>query len=311
MAKIKMKKPSESLNLEEAFKEFKIAQSAKGIKDKTIETYTSHFHATSKHLDITLTFAELTKKDLDQMIVSMRNAGLAHNSISSYVRVMKTFLSWCKSEGYTNLSLPNFKQEETVKEVYTDEELDALLKRPSADCPIWEYRNWVIINFLLNCGCRAATIRNIQIQDVSLMEQQVIFRHTKNGKIQVLPLCSRMVNILREYIDVRGGANNDYLFCDAYGDMLTENGLRLAITRYNKSHGVSKTSLHLFRHTFARKYLVDCGGDAFTLQKLLGHSTLKMTRHYCAIYDTDIVNNFDRLSPLSQFSPPKEKLRRR
>ena len=139
----------------------------------------------------------------------------------------------------------------------------------------------------------------------------MLFRHTKNGKLQVLPLCSRMVNILREYIDVRGGANNDYLFCDAYGDMLTENGLRLAIVRYNKSRGVSKTSLHLFRHTFARKYLVDCGGDAFTLQKLLGHSTLKMTRHYCAIYDTDIVNNFDRLSPLSQFSPPKEKLRRR
>ena len=308
MAKIKMKKPSESLNLEEAFKEFKIAQSAKGIKDKTIETYTSHFHATSKHLDITLTFAELTKKDLDQMIVSMRNAGLAHNSISSYVRVMKTFLSWCKSEGYTNLSLPNFKQEETVKEVYTDEELDALLKRPSADCPFCEYRNWVIINFLLNCGCRAATIRNIQIQDVSLMEQQVIFRHTKNGKIQVLPLCSRMVNILRSYMNIRGGTDGDYLFCDEYGEMITENALRLAIASYNKKRGVQKTSIHLFRHTFARKYLIDCGGDAFTLQKLLGHSTLKMTKHYCSIFDADISKNYDRFSPLAQMNKEKERI---
>lgn len=300
-----------SITLKDAFQEFLVSQNAKGIKEKTLRTYRSHYAAAAKHLDMSLSFSQLTKRHLDEMIVSMRASGLAHNSISSYVRVMKTFLSWCSEQNYSTLSLPNFKQVETVKEVYTDEELEKLLKRPTANALFCEYRNWVIINFLLNCGCRASTIRNIQIRDVNLEEHQVLFRHTKNGRLQVLPLCSRMVNILREYIDVRGGANNDYLFCDAYGDMLTENGLRLAITRYNKSRGVSKTSLHLFRHTFARKYLVDCGGDAFTLQKLLGHSTLKMTRHYCAIYDTDIVNNFDRLSPLSQFSPPKEKLRRR
>ena len=62
----------------------------------------------------------------------------------------------------------------------------------------------------------------------------------------------------------------------------------------------TKTSKHAFRHTFARKYLVDCGGNAFTLQRLLGHSTLDMTKHYCAIFDADIAKNYDRFSPLSQ-----------
>lgn len=300
-----------SLTLADAFQEFLVSQNAKGIKEKTLKTYRSHYAAAAKHLDMSLRFSQLTKRHLDEMVVSMRASGLAHNSISSYVRVMKTFFSWCGEQNYTTLNLPSFKQEETVKEVYTDEELALLLKQPSADAPFGEYRNWVIINFLLNCGCRASTVRNIQVGDVNLATKQVIFRHTKSGKIQVIPLCSRMANILRSYMDVRGGANNDYLFCDVFGGMLKENSLRLAIARYNNQRGVKKTSLHLFRHTFARKYLVDCGGDAFTLQKLLGHSTLKMTRHYCAIYDTDIVNNFDRLSPLSQFSPPKEKLRRR
>ena len=76
MAKIKMKKPSESLNLTDAFNEFKISQSAKGIKDKTLQTYSSHFLASSKHLDMSLTFDQLTQSDLDRMIVSMRMAGL-------------------------------------------------------------------------------------------------------------------------------------------------------------------------------------------------------------------------------------------
>lgn len=72
--------------------------------------------------------------------------------------------------------------------------------------------------------------------------------------------------------------------------------------------GGKKTSIHLFRHTFARKYLVDCGGNAFTLQKLLGHSMLDMTMHYCAIYDVDLVKNFDEFSSLSQLSTKRIKL---
>lgn len=84
--------------------------------------------------------------------------------------------------------------------------------------------------------------------------------------------------------------------------MLTENALRLAIAHYNRCRGISKTSIHMFRHTFARKYLIDCGGNAFTLQKLLGHSSLEMTKHYCTIFDTDITKGFDNISPLEQLT---------
>jgi integrase/recombinase XerD len=119
-----------------------------------------------------------------------------------------------------------------------------------------------------------------------------------------------MASILREYMPIRGGKPEDYLFCDQYGGMLSMNCLRLAVARHNNSRGVEKTSTHLYRHTFARKYLVDCGGDAFMLQRLLGHSTLKMTKHYCAIFDADIAKNFDRFSPLAQMNQPKEKIKK-
>ena len=127
---------------------------------------------------------------------------------------------------------------------------------------------------------------------MDLNSAEVVFRHTKSKKIQVIPLCRIMVDILRDYMSVRKGKPEDYLFCDQFGGMLSENALRLAIERYNNRRGVSKTSIHMFRHTFARKYLIDCGGDAFTLQRLLGHSTLNMTKHYCSIYDADISKNY-------------------
>lgn len=99
------------------------------------------------------------------------------------------------------------------------------------------------------------------------------------------------------------------LFCTETGTQLTENGLRQSIARYNMRHGVQKTSIHLFRHTFARKYLIDCGGDAFTLPKLLGHSTLAMTKHYCAIYDADLTKNYDNFSPLAQMKASGAKIK--
>ena len=117
------------------------------------------------------------------------------------------------------------------------------------------------------------------------------------------------MTILREYQQIRGGAAEDYLFCNECGEQLTESALRQGIARYNQSRGVSKTGTHLFRHTFARKYLMDCGGNAFTLQKLLGHSTLKMTKHYCAIYDADIAKNYDDFSPLAQLQKPQERIK--
>ena len=296
--------------IEDTFEEFIHAKRVKGLRDKTIQSYVCHFKAVSRHLDVKQNIVNLCKSDLDRMITSMRDAELSANSINSYTRMLKSFLSWCNVEGITMLTIPIYRGEETVKETYTDQELEKLLKKPDTrKCSFCEYRDWVIINFLLNSGSRAATVRAIQIRDVDLDNGMVHYRHTKNHKAQVIPLCSDMVRILREYLRFRGGADADTLFCSDTGEPLTENSLRKGIVRYNRSRGVQKTSIHLFRHTFARKYLIDCGGDAFTLQKILGHSTLDMTRHYCAVFNADIVKNYDNFSPLAQMRQKETRIR--
>lgn len=87
-----------------------------------------------------------------------------------------------------------------------DQELKKLLKKPDTKkCDFPEYRNWAIINLLLNNGCRAATIRNIQIKDVDMDNKVIYLRHTKNKRAQVIPLCEALCGVLREYIRVRGG----------------------------------------------------------------------------------------------------------
>ena len=290
-----------SNTVKETFGDFIISRKAKGLSDKTLTTYNQHFKAIQRHIDVDIPIDDLTKTNLESMISSMRKAELAPNTISSYVRTMKTFLSWCNDEEITSLKIQNYKSEETIKETYTDKELEQLLKKPNMrSCAFAEYRTWVIINLLVNNGTRAATVRNIKNKDVDLENLVIYLRHTKSKKSQVIPLCTELCGILKEYMRIRGGGDDDFLFPTENGGQLKEHGLRSSIARYNNRRGIEKTSIHAFRHTFARKYLVDCGGNAFTLQRLLGHSTLDMTKHYCAIFDADIAKNYDRFSPLAQ-----------
>ena len=304
MKKIEMSTEKKQ-NFLEVFEMFITSQTAKGVADVTLRNYRYNMKNMRKFFDAEKPFDEVSKRDIETMIVAMRRAGMAHNTIATYNRMLKTFYNWCNAENLSTLSIATIKEKEAVKETYPDEELQRLLKRPDKSSDFGEFRCWVIVNFLLNCGCRASTIRSIQNKDVDFSTMQVTFRHNKNGKIQVIPLCSLMANILREYMKIRGGEPQDYLFCDVYGGMLTEDALRHAISRYNKSRGVRSTSIHKFRHTFARKYLLDCGGNAFMLQKLMGHSTLNMTKHYCLIFDNEIGKDYDLHSPLAQLSKAK------
>ena len=297
----KMKMKHVSLTIDEAFEDFINSKAAAGLAEKTLQTYHYHWQAISKYIDSGQAVEDLDSRQLEKMVADMRKASLAATSINSYTRTLKSFLSWCNGKQLTEANIKLYKAEEAVKVTYTDAELKRLLKKPNMrHCGFTEYRNWVIVNLLLNCGCRAATIRNIQVQDVDLKAATIIYRHTKNGKVQVIPLCSSMVAVLREYVKIRDGSNTDYLFPNENGKRLTESGLRQAIEKYNISRQVEKTSIHLFRHTYAQRYLKN-GGNAFNLQKILGHSTLKMTKHYCEIYDAEICKDYDKLSPLAAF----------
>ena len=292
---IKMKQVSQTV--EEVFDDFLNSKRANGLQEKTLLTYKQHFHAICKELDPTLSIEELSKREVEEAINRLRPR-LSSNSLRSYTATLKSFLSWTNVEGISELSIKLYKAEETVKDTYSDAELQKLLKKPNLrSCSFACYRNWVIINLLLNSGSRASTIRNILIKDVDLENQTISYRHTKNKSIQIVPLCCEMKKILKEYMKIRDGGPNDYLFPNQEGGKMTENGLNEAIRKYNRQRGVEKTSIHLFRHSFAERYLKQ-GGNPFDLQKILGHSTLAMTKHYCRIYDKELIKNYDKFSPL-------------
>lgn len=84
MAEQRIQKVQVSTKLEEAFPRFVASAIARGVSDKTIQTYHEHIHCISKHIDLSMTFLDLEREDPEEMIVSMRASGLSHNSIYAY-----------------------------------------------------------------------------------------------------------------------------------------------------------------------------------------------------------------------------------
>ena len=128
----------------------------------------------------------------------------------------------------------------------------------------------------------------------------MIFNTTKAHKTVCIPMEKALAKVLKEYITYWGSSSeDDYLFFNEYGEQLTRGGLCKAIANYNKRRGVNKTSIHLFRHTFVKKW-VQSGKDIFSLKKILTHSELAMVERYANIYSNDLEEAINQDSILSQ-----------
>ena len=155
-------------------------------------------------------------------------------------------------------------------------------------------------------GNRSRTIRGIKNRDVDLKNRTILLTEVKNDEIYEMPITSEYHPILCEYIDIRKGEPDDYLFCSQYGSQLTAGGMRAVMRKYNLKHGVDTTSLHKFRNTFAKNWILN-DGSAKKLQYALGHSNSKMVDEYIRIYGRDLKDDYSKYTPLSNF---KDKINR-
>lgn len=301
---MKRKKMAEkSLTVQEAYDQFQRYNLTKGLSEGTIRYYESYSRAFFKFLgDTGQPLTEVTKDTVDDYTLYLKGKDtVTDTTVNTALRMVRAFLYFCMERGWMpRFTISQIRAAQPVKEPYTNDELAKLLKKPDLkSCTFARYRNWVIVNFLLATGCRAATLVNLRIMDIDLSGGTAFFRHMKARNQQAVPLSKTIVQILEEYLPYRNGQPNEPLFISEYGNALRVDVLESAIREYNHSCGVEKTSLHLFRHTYAKLFIM-AGGDPFRLQKLLGHTDLSMTKRYVALYADDLKENYDSFNPLEQ-----------
>jgi integrase/recombinase XerD len=164
-------------------------------------------------------------------------------------------------------------------------------------------RDRAMLLILLDTGLRASEFSSLMVGDVDQKTVRVQVKHgslggAKGGKGRVVYLGKVARGALWRYLVERedGEDPNAPLFATRTGRPMNKTALRLMLVDLGKKANVDKCHPHRLRHTFAITYLRS-GGDLFTLQALLGHSTLEMVQHYARVAEIDVAQVHRRASP--------------
>ena len=225
-------------------------------------------------------------------------------TIHGYVRALKVFSSWLFEEGYTTqnllLKLKKPKLPEPMIEVLTDEELEKIMSVVNPNCFLGA-RLHIIVLLLLDTGLRASELCGLKMADVDL-NRGILKVCGKGNKERIVPFGATTKKALLRYIATwrpEPLPGVDTLVLSTDGSALTYWGLMHIIRRLSVRADIPRLHAHLFRHTFAVRYLMN-GGDIMTLRLILGHTSLEVTQKYLHLAEEHIKIQHNQFSPVDR-----------
>jgi len=227
------------------------------------------------------------------------------STLHHYYAVLKTFFNWCVKEGFLpenplgKVKVANPKPR--VIQPYTSREIAKMLTVCDQDyrsnAKFLGSRNKAIVLTLLDTGLRVSEAAGIKVDDVDA-ERGWIKVRGKGAKERVVRIGVVAQKALWRYLVHRPSNGKEELWLTEEGMPLQSGGIQIMIRRLKERAGVtSGGNCHRFRHTFALHFL-RADRNPFNLQYLLGHSDLRMVRHYTAALGMeDALEAHKRASP--------------
>jgi integrase/recombinase XerD len=299
----KLKMTTQKLAFEEGCNRYLESCRQRNLRQGTINHYRQSYTQFYKFFDPEMPIEDIDEKLYKDYVIHLKSTLSNDVSINSYLRDLITTFHFFMNEGWLlHFKMQAIKVDKSPIETYSDGELQLLLKKPDIKkCSFTEYKCWVMTNFLFSTGVRQRSLLHIKIKDLDFDNNVVYVNVTKNRKPLIVPLNQTMVSILKEYLKYRQHkSDEDYLFCNIFGEQLTKSTCYSILYEYNKKRGVSTTGIHRYRHTFAKNWILN-GGNVVSLSKLLGHSSLDITQNYINLLVSDIADQVDEFNVLYKF----------
>lgn len=221
-------------------------------------------------------------------------------TVNHYYRVLCRFFGWLVEETIiTDNPIHHLKPpkvERNIVQALTSKEIDALFHQCSGKT--WmDIRDRAILSVFLDCGLRVSELAGLLVDDLDLDTGSLLVRKGKGSKQRIVHIGAKAQKTLWRYITLHRRSDSNHLFINRAGAPLGLVGVKALINRLGRKVGV-KAYPHKLRHTFAISFL-RAGGDVFSLQYLLGHSTLQMTQRYLqSLNANDAANAHKKFSPL-------------
>ncbi len=237
--------------------------------------------------------ADMPMKDVSQIHLerirrNMASAGLSLRSIHYAMCVIRQTYNFARDFGLSDLPSPTAKAKALMKKVKAVDnarfrflshgEADRLLALLAKKSP--DTHDQALLS--LHCGLRASEVFNLAWVDTTLENGMLTLKDTKSGKTRAVYLTEKA----RDMLKARGPGRPEELIFPARGGGKRgkiSNTFRNAVKELGLNNGITdprqKIVFHSCRHSFA-SWLVQDGVDLYAVQKLMGHSELRMTERY-------------------------------
>ena len=280
----------------------------KNYSDYTIDSYKNDILEYLNYLNSeALNFKKVEYSDIRFYLMYLKDEKKDDNSsINRKLSSLRGFYKFLANEGYVKsnvFSLVNGpKKSKKLPRYFEYNELEELFKVPDIRTPLGQ-RDLLILEMLYATGVRVGELVSIKVKDIDFGNKNILIlgKGNKERFVQFGEYCE---DILNEYLsdgrNTLNSKNSEYLFLNNNGGELTERGVRFILDKLIKQTGINKNiSPHMIRHSFAT-HLLNEGCDLLTVQKLLGHESIKATQIYTHV-------TTDRLKEVYYHSFPRAK----
>ncbi|MDC0765257.1 tyrosine-type recombinase/integrase [Brevibacillus sp. AG] len=221
----------------------------------------------------------VTEADIEAFLFLLKIQGQKPASRSRKLYSLRSFFAYARKKEFVpkNIALsvdpPKLQQ---MERVYLSEgEVTELVE--AIEHPLIR----ITVMTLYYTGLRISECLNLTISTVDLEKELILVVAGKGNKDRSVPISSKLLPILLDYIhNHRPKLDTDYFFATQKTGMLSPVYVNRVLGETVKKLGwKKKVTAHILRHSFASQ-LVKKNVNLVNIQKLLGHSSLKVTSIY-------------------------------
>jgi site-specific recombinase XerD len=227
---------------------------------------------------------DITKTQVEAFLAAQP---FSSKTVLNYHIGLSALWTWAYSEGYVDQHILRMVSKPRPKKVvvqpFTDVEIRAMLSSVKRNAD----RDRAVILILLDTGLRASELCGLENTDIDLASRRLKVLG-KGNKERLVPFSPRTATAIFRYMSTEDNYRPFGFTRTSLAHLTQQIGIRA---------GVRGAHPHRFRHTFAVTYLRN-GGDPYTLQEILGHSTMEMVKTYLSIAQVDVDTAHRRASPV-------------
>jgi len=303
------------LTLTQALDGFELHIQARRLSPHTRLDYFNTFRKFTAYLGADPPIARISAKDIEAFLAGQE--GISKKTLLNYHTGLSALWTWAVDEDLVKehivrrVSPPRPEKREV--QPYSEADIRLMLntmgrsrpysrpgKRSCTHSLQHTDRNRAIILLLLDTGIRASELCDARIQHCDMRNRHLIV-FGKGSKERILPFCARTGQAIWKYLATRKDEEiNAALFVTEFGNPFNRDTLLDLLEKIGERAGLAGVNIHRFRHTFAINYLRN-GGDPYSLQRLLGHSTLEMVKRYLSLVQADVDRNHKLASPVDNW----------